>query len=267
MRESLYDRCLTLQTLWDLWLNGIRTNQCNHAGVWGKRGRRDTVCLPAHRSFWQGSSTRSAFACMEWQTANWPHEYYFALRSPQMPHKEPGQQCPTNLTIVNVMNASACLLRRVQNSQVYVFSVKPLKSPLSFSVRSNMSCRAYLKIYFLSMTQLKTPSSSFSLSSSAHFAQLLLPFLAALSLHLSALPAHEWFLKWSICPRMPIYQPVSAFIDRVGIRSHTVQWVKVLFMHVHSTPGLNHSSNSGCRLKHTVTCMLYYIPANWIYCQ
>lgn len=38
-------------------------------------------------------------------------------------------------------------------------------------------------------------------------------FPATLSLHLSELPACEWLLKWSICPRIPIYQPVGAHID------------------------------------------------------
>lgn len=47
MREPLCDRCLTLEIQRDPWLNGYRTNQCNHAGVWGKWGQRDTVCLPA----------------------------------------------------------------------------------------------------------------------------------------------------------------------------------------------------------------------------
>lgn len=185
-RGPLYDRCLTLEIQRDPWLNGIRTNQCNQAGVWGKWGQRDTVCLPARRSFWQGLSTRSASACMEWQTADWPHECYIALRSPQMPHKEPGQECLTNLTTVNVMNASACLLWKVHNNQVYMFSVKALKSPLSISVRPNMSCRAYLKIYSLSMSYLF----------------LLSFFLRSFSPFRSLPHSH------SICQR---YQPVSGF--------------------------------------------------------
>ena len=106
-----------------------------------------------------------------------------------MPHKEPGQKYLPNLTmvnVVNVMNASACLLRRVHNNQVYVFSVKPLKSPLSFSVRSNMSCRAYLKIYSLSISYLF----------------LLSFFLRSFSSFRSLPHSH------SICQR---YQPVSGF--------------------------------------------------------
>lgn len=50
---SQYDRCLSLEIQWDIWLNRIRTNQCNHAGVRGKWGQQHTVCLLARRSFWQ----------------------------------------------------------------------------------------------------------------------------------------------------------------------------------------------------------------------
>lgn len=56
--------------------------------------------------------------CMEWQTADWPHECYIALRCPQMPHKEPRQKCLANLTTLNVMNASGRVLRRVHNNRV-----------------------------------------------------------------------------------------------------------------------------------------------------
>lgn len=36
MSKPLYARCLTLEIQRDPWLNRIRMNQCNHAGIWGK---------------------------------------------------------------------------------------------------------------------------------------------------------------------------------------------------------------------------------------
>lgn len=46
--EALNGRCLTLEIQWDPWQNGIRTNQCNHAGVL-KNGDKETqsACLLA----------------------------------------------------------------------------------------------------------------------------------------------------------------------------------------------------------------------------
>ncbi len=250
MREPLYDRCLTLEIQRDPWLNGIGTNQCNHAGVWGKRGQRGHNLSACSLELLARLEHQVCFCfCMEWQTADWPHECYIALRFPQMPHKKsPGrsasQTWPRWMWWIPLL---AC--QRGCSTTGFMYSIKPLKSPLSFFVKPNVSCRAYLKIYSLCMSHLKTPSSSLSLSSCTHSAQLLLPFLATLLLHLSELPACEWFLKWSICLWIPIYQLVSAYIDRMGIGSYMVQWGVIPFMGAHSTPGLNHSGNSGCRLK------------------
>lgn len=89
MREPLYDRCLTLEIQRDPWLNGIRTNQCNHAGVWGKRGQRGHSLSACLLELLARFEHQVCFCfCMEWQTADWPHECYIALRSPQMPHKK-----------------------------------------------------------------------------------------------------------------------------------------------------------------------------------
>lgn len=40
--------------------------------------------------------SRSASACMKWQAADRPYECCIALRSPQMPHKEPVHKCSKN---------------------------------------------------------------------------------------------------------------------------------------------------------------------------
>lgn len=246
---SCRSRCMT--DVWHLKSSGtpgwIESGQINAiTQVSGGNGDKGTssVCLHV-LGFWWGLRSRFAPACMEWQTADWPREHYIALGSPQMPYKEPGQKCLANLTAVNVMNAWAHLLRRIHNSQVYVYSVKPLKSPLSFSVRPKISCRAYLKSTPL-VCPFWNPVSSLSPSLVQH---LLLPLLTALSLHLSALLAREWSLKWSICPRIPIYQPVSACIDRVGIGSLTVRHRVIPLMCVHRAHGLNHSGNPACRLQ------------------
>lgn len=132
--------------------------------------------------------------CMEWQTADWPHECYIALRSPQMPHKEPRKldhsECDEYLcSLAEEATKQAALCVQCQDPQ----------SPLSYSIRPNMSCRAYL--------EKSTPSAHpyhilLFLPSCAHLAQLCLP------LHTFTpfveWPACECFLKCSICPWIPI---------------------------------------------------------------
>lgn len=94
---ALNDRCLTLEIHWDPRLNGIRTNQCNHAGILGN-GDKGTqhVCLPAWLPDLLARPVHQVYFCMEWQTAEWPRKCCSASRSPQIYHKEPRQ----NLTMV-----------------------------------------------------------------------------------------------------------------------------------------------------------------------
>lgn len=94
-----------------------------------------------------------------------------------------------------------------------------------------------------------------------------LPFLLAFSLHLLEFPACEWLLKRSICLWIPIYQPVSAYIDWLRIGAYTVQWGQILFMHACRTPGLNHSSESRCRLNSYPVCFIIFQPIELTACN
>ena len=183
---------------------------------WGNGDKGTTVCLACTPKL-LARLEYQVFFFMHGMADSWPTSW--VLHCPEVPtdasqraravvpHKLDHGECDECL----------CPFAKVGTQQSgYVFCVS--QKTLSFSVRQNKPCRAYLKIYSLSMSHLKTPSCFFSLSSCAHSAQLLLPFLATLSVHLSALPSCEWFLKWSICPRIPIYQLVSAYIDRGGDR-------------------------------------------------
>lgn len=233
MRESLYDRCLTLEIQRDPWLNGIRTNQCNHEGAWGKCGQRDTVCVPALQELLAMLEHQFCFCfCMAWQTADWPHKRYIALRFSQMPKLESRQKRPETWP------------QWAHIKRVCMFRVRSLKGPMLFSGRSEISCRAYLKSTHSAYHILKRAS----LFLCSHWVQLLL-FFAILSLHLSELLACEWSLKWSICPWIPMYQPVSVCIDLVGIGPNTEPFGQIPFMDVHSIPGLNPCGISGCRLN------------------
>lgn len=198
---------------------------------------------------------------MEWQTADWPHECDIALRSTQMPRKEPGQKCLSNLTMVNVMNTSARLLRRLQNNTVLCVQCQDPQRPLSFSVRANMSWRAYLEIYSLSRSHVENCNLLF-LPSCAHAAQ---PFITKPHLHpiCQRYRPSSGFWKVIFCLWIPIYQPVCAYMGAL--------W--------YSTWGSN--SMHGCAFniwiksrkqlrmqikKRTVTCMFYYTPTNSINC-
>lgn len=267
-RQPLYDRCSTLEIQRDPWLNGIGTNQCNHAGVWGDRGTKGHS-LSACSAGAPGEASRTSPA------SAWNGRQLTDLASatlPSGPHrclaKSPGRSAlRARPRRVWWMPRLACWGGCTTTGFKCSVS-RPLKSPLSFSVMPNMSCRAYLKIYSLSMSHLTAASSSSSLPSCTQLLPLLFPchtltpfvrvtsmWVASEVIHLSA----NTNLSTSRC---------THWLWVGGCRVlYTVRWGPILVVHVHSTPGLNESRRLRMQITNTVTCMLYYIPTNRIYCR
>ena len=153
------------------WMESGQINAITQvSGEAGDKGTQ-SVC-PLCWSSWRGSSTSPASA--------WNGRQLTDLASatlPWGPHrclaKSPGRSASrARPRRVWWMPRLAC--RGGCTTTGFKCSVsRPLKSPLSFSVRPNMSCRAYLKIYSLSMSHLTAASSSSSLPSCTQLLPLL----------------------------------------------------------------------------------------------
>ncbi len=82
MRKPLHDRCLTLEIQQDPGLNGIRTNQCNHAGVGGEMGAKG-LSLSACLLELLARLEHQVRFCMEWQTSDCDHMSATLPRGPR----------------------------------------------------------------------------------------------------------------------------------------------------------------------------------------
>lgn len=244
------------------WMESGQINAITQvSGEMGTKGHSLSACSPELLARLE----HQVCFCMEWQTSDCDHT---SATSPWGPHRcltkssgrSASQTWPRWMWWVPRLACSGGYTTTSWRLQCQALQ----KPPLSFSVRPNIPCGAYLKNLLPQHVPSENPMLFLFFFFLLHSFSTTPSFLATLSVHLSELPGCEWCLKSSICPWIPIYQLVSAYIDLEGIGSYTVQWGVILFMHAHSAPGLYHSSNSGC--KHTVTCMLYYISANWINC-
>lgn len=147
--------------------------------------------------------TRSASACMEWQTA---HECYIALRSPQMPHKEHGQKCTTNLWW-------------------WMWWMPQLSCSIEYTtIRFMCSVSSLLELhchFLLGRTcpggpsWRSTPLSYLKASLSFFFFLALIQynFFRRFSPHSDSMHQYYQHVRGSTSPWIPIYQPVGVYID------------------------------------------------------
>lgn len=200
--------------------------------------------------------TRSASACMEWQTA---HECYIALRSPQMPHKEHGQKCTTNLWWwMWWMPQLSCSIE--YTTIRFMCSVSSLLE-LHCHFLLGRTCPGGPSWRSTPLSYLKASLSFFSLFSCTHSVQLLPSFLTTLWLHASVLPACEGFHI-----SMNTNLSTSRCIHWLSVvRFHIMQSGVIPSMLVHSTPGLNDCVNSEYNFKTYCNLYFYHIEIYFSY--